>query len=233
MNKEPTMIFGTATVPEKPLEGAQLPTSVETAIAYRRQLTGICQTSDKLPATPAVNDVWKITGDVTNPFNYYVIWNGSVWVETIAPGLPSNPSVEDIVANLNKLTAEILSEVEEAKDNAPVSPEVEKAIDVATGVHLPTNAVVRKSLPLYSGCLKYFPDALVAVAELSRIGNDQHNPGQPLRWDRSKSGDELDALSRHLLDAGTFDTDGIRHSAKVAWRALANLQKEIEGNRAK
>ena len=40
--------------------------------------------------------------------------------------------------------------------------------------------------------------------------------------------DELDALSRHLIDAGTFDTDGIRHSAKVAWRALANLQKELE-----
>ena len=44
----------------------------------------------------------------------------------------------------------------------------------------------------------------------------------------TKSGDELDALTRHLLDAGTIDTDGIRHSAKIAWRALANLQKEIE-----
>ena len=27
---------------------------------------------------------------------------------------------------------------------------------------------------------------------------------------------------------GTFDDDGIRHSTKVAWRALANLQKELE-----
>jgi hypothetical protein len=49
-----------------------------------------------------------------------------------------------------------------------------------------------------------------------------------MHWDRSKSGDELDALARHLIDAGTVDTDGIRHSTKVAWRALANLQKEIE-----
>ena len=94
---------------------------------------------------------------------------------------------------------------------------------------LPADAAGRKAVPLYSGCVKYFPDALAAVAELSRIGNDQHNPGKPLHWDRSKSGDERDALMRHLLEAGTIDGDGVRHSTKVAWRALANLQKELEG----
>ena len=26
------------------------------------------------------------------------------------------------------------------------------------------------------------------------------------------------------------DIDGVRHSAKIAWRALAHLQKEIEGD---
>lgn len=93
---------------------------------------------------------------------------------------------------------------------------------------LPTDAAARKALPLVSGCLDYFPDALVAVAELSRIGNDQHNPGQPLHWARSKSGDEADALVRHLMQRGTLDSDGVRHSAKVAWRALALLQKELE-----
>lgn len=93
---------------------------------------------------------------------------------------------------------------------------------------LPTDAKARKNVPIYSGVLRYFPDALAEVAILSRIGNDQHNPGKPLHWDRSKSGDELDALTRHLMEAGTLDTDGVRHSAKVAWRALANLQKEIE-----
>jgi hypothetical protein len=93
---------------------------------------------------------------------------------------------------------------------------------------LPTNAQARKEVPIYSGVLKYFPDALAEVAVLSKVGNDQHNPGKPLHWDRSKSGDELDALTRHLMEAGTIDTDGMRHSAKVAWRALANLQKEIE-----
>lgn len=97
---------------------------------------------------------------------------------------------------------------------------------------LPTDAQARKSIPIFSGCLKYFPNALAAVAELSRIGNDQHNPGKPLHWDRSKSGDEHDALVRHLMEAGTVDTDGVRHSAKVAWRALAALEKEIENDQS-
>ena len=86
----------------------------------------------------------------------------------------------------------------------------------------------RKQTPVYSGVLNYFPDAIREVAQCSYMGNQQHNPDKPLHWDRSKSGDELDALTRHLLEAGTIDTDGVRHSAKVAWRALANLQKEIE-----
>lgn len=97
---------------------------------------------------------------------------------------------------------------------------------------LPNDAKARKDVPLYSGLIRYFPDALAAVAELSRIGNDQHNPGQPLHWDRSKSADELDALARHLFEAGTLDSDGVRHSTKAAWRALANLQKELEADRA-
>ena len=88
----------------------------------------------------------------------------------------------------------------------------------------------RKEIPVYSGVLKYFPDAIKEVARCSYRGNQQHNPNTKLHWDRSKSGDELDALLRHLLDAGSFDSDGIRHSAKVAWRALANLQKEIEND---
>lgn len=93
---------------------------------------------------------------------------------------------------------------------------------------LPTDAKQRKDVPIYSGVLKYFPKALAAVAACSKAGNDQHDPGKPLHWDRSKSGDELDALTRHLMEAGTVDTDGMRHSAKVAWRALANLEKELE-----
>jgi hypothetical protein len=96
---------------------------------------------------------------------------------------------------------------------------------------LPTDSKARKDIPIYSGFIKYFPDAIAAVAELSRIGNDQHNPGKPLHWDRSKSGDELDAQMRHVLDeaAGVAeDTDGVMHLTKNAWRAMAALQKALE-----
>lgn len=95
-------------------------------------------------------------------------------------------------------------------------------------MELPTDAQARKAIPLATGLLDYFPSALVAVAALSAKGNDQHNPGQPLHWDRAKSGDEADALMRHLMQRGTVDTDGVLHSTKVAWRALAMLQKELE-----
>lgn len=91
-----------------------------------------------------------------------------------------------------------------------------------------TEAEKRKATPVFSGVVKYFPDAMCAVAQCSMAGNEQHNPGKPLHWDRSKSGDELDACMRHLMEAGTIDSDGIRHSTKAAWRALANLQKELE-----
>ena len=93
------------------------------------------------------------------------------------------------------------------------------------------NAKERKERPVYTGVLKYFPDAIMEVAKVSLAGNEQHHPDKPLLWDRSKSTDELDALARHLIDAGKLDDDGQRHSAKVAWRALANLQKEIENDR--
>ena len=86
----------------------------------------------------------------------------------------------------------------------------------------------RKNTPVYTGFIKYFPDAVNAVARCSMAGNAQHNPTEKLHWDRSKSGDEMDALFRHLMEAGTMDVDGVLHSTKAAWRALANLQKELE-----
>ena len=93
---------------------------------------------------------------------------------------------------------------------------------------LSTDVATRKATPIATGVIDYFPDALAAIAACSKAGNEQHNPGKPLHWDRSKSGDESDALMRHFLERGTVDTDGIRHTVKVAWRALALLQKELE-----
>jgi hypothetical protein len=90
------------------------------------------------------------------------------------------------------------------------------------------NAQQRKQRPIVSGVLDYFPDALLEVAYTSFVGNEQHNPGEPLHWAKEKSTDEADALVRHLIQRGTWDTDGVRHSAKAAWRALALLQREID-----
>jgi len=97
---------------------------------------------------------------------------------------------------------------------------------------LPDAPAERKKYPVASGVLDYFPDALVALSNVSWRGNEQHNPGQPLHWARGKSSDESDTMIRHFLQRGSLDSDGIRHSAKMVWRALAILQKEIEAEKA-
>ena len=99
---------------------------------------------------------------------------------------------------------------------------------------LPTDKQARKNTPIYSGVLKYFPDALAEVARVSFIGNQQHNPGEPLHWAKEKSQDEPDACVRHLMESenadGTprLDEDNTYHAAKAAWRALAHLQRMLD-----
>lgn len=92
----------------------------------------------------------------------------------------------------------------------------------------------RKNQPIARGCLDYFPDALLAVSEVSRIANEKHNPGMPMHWSKGKSDDHADCCVRHLIERGKWDTsmqERVRHSALAAWRALANLQIEIENER--
>lgn len=93
---------------------------------------------------------------------------------------------------------------------------------------LSTDKQTRKEQPVARGVLDYFPDAMAAVAHVSFVANEQHNPGEPMHWARGKSTDHADCIVRHLMDRGTIDDDGLRHSAKAAWRALALLQEEIE-----
>lgn len=121
------------------------------------------------------------------------------------------------------------------KDTVPAfsKPFVPSRIGPTHPSNLPSDPKERKKFPIMSGLLRYFPDAVVEVSRVSWEGNNQHNPGQPLHWDRAKSMDQEDTLLRHLMAAGTRDTDGQRHSAKVAWRALAALQLEIEAEREK
>jgi dATP/dGTP diphosphohydrolase len=86
----------------------------------------------------------------------------------------------------------------------------------------------RKGQPVATGVLDYFPLAMIAISEVSRAGNEQHNPGEPLHWERTKSADEANTAIRHFMQRGTLDTDGTRHMAKACWRFLALLEKEIE-----
>lgn len=92
---------------------------------------------------------------------------------------------------------------------------------------LETSSLDRKAFPVSTGVLDYFPDAIAAVAEVSFAGNEKHNPGEPMHHARGKSMDHADCIARHLIERGGFD-GGIRHSAALAWRALALLQEELE-----
>lgn len=96
------------------------------------------------------------------------------------------------------------------------------------GPHLPDDSAARKEIPLGTGLVDYFPDALAYVAKVSYLGNQQHNPGQPLHWARSKSQDHDNCILRHYFDRGRKDSKGVRHRGNLAWRALAALQIELE-----
>ena len=108
--------------------------------------------------------------------------------------------------------------------------ELQMLTETFTNDYVEDVAKERKQTPVFSGVLKYFPYAIAEVAKCSFVGQQQHNPDKPLAWDRSKSSDEYDSLMRHLMDSTEedYDTDGTLHLAKVAWRALAGLQKHLE-----
>jgi hypothetical protein len=104
----------------------------------------------------------------------------------------------------------------------------EDAMRLAMPNSLPEDDATRGDYPMFDGLMAYFPNALAEVSRVSKIGNDQHNPGQPLHWDRSKSRDHENKIMRHLTDSGGIDPRGVRHTARLAWRALAMLQEELE-----
>lgn len=90
------------------------------------------------------------------------------------------------------------------------------------------DSATRKTYPMASGLTDYFPDALAYVAHVSYLGNEKHNPGEPLHWARGKSMDHSDCIIRHHQEHGTLDPEGTRHTGQLAWRALALLQEELE-----
>jgi hypothetical protein len=111
---------------------------------------------------------------------------------------------------------------------------------------LPSDSEARKRVPMYSGCLAYFPAALAGVAKISYAGNEKHNPGQPMHHARGKSADHADCILRHLMDlhekiaaADRYRESGeafvpprseldhavLEEASCLAWRALALSQE--------
>lgn len=112
-----------------------------------------------------------------------------------------------------------------------VAPVVEKYKPAGFTVGVfPSEADKRNAYPVWDGLVAYFPSALAAVANVSKIGNDQHNPGEDMHWARNKSKDHKNKIMRHLMDddVDPVDSDGTLHAAKAAWRALAYLQTLCE-----
>lgn len=93
---------------------------------------------------------------------------------------------------------------------------------------LSTDSAERKRTPITTGVLDYFPLAIAEVAKCSFQGNEQHHKGELLHWDKTKSTDHADCIARHLVDRSSVDTDGVLHAAKLAWRALAFLETQLE-----
>jgi hypothetical protein len=134
------------------------------------------------------------------------ISDGTSFAEAVATKAPKMVDLEDI----------------------PVAEGCEANISLPT-MRLSNDSDERKNMPIFSGVLNYFPLALAEIAKLSKLGNDKHNPGQPLHWAKEKSTDHKDCIARHLIDAGTIDPDSeMLHDVGLAWRALANLETVLE-----
>jgi hypothetical protein len=112
-----------------------------------------------------------------------------------------------------KLRSQVVSAAE------PVPEQQQRVLD--------TDSESRKSYPMARGLLDYFPDALAEVAKHSYLGNQKHNPGEPMHHARGKSTDHADCIMRHLVNRGGYD-GSCRESTALAWRALALLQEELE-----
>lgn len=92
---------------------------------------------------------------------------------------------------------------------------------------LPKDREARNALPVWDGCLNYFPDVWAEVAKVSVAGNKQHRLGDKLHWDTTVSTDHQNKVIRHMLDDASgevFDDDGTMHLAKAMWRIAAALQ---------
>lgn len=86
---------------------------------------------------------------------------------------------------------------------------------------------VRKATPI-DAIFKFWPDAMVALAQHIWKGNEKYNPEHPkIGWIREKSSDHVGSMTRHLCYdyvKATTKKAKIKVMSAIAWRALAELQ---------
>ncbi len=136
---------------------------------------------------------------------------------------PKCPTIVPVTFSIESLVADITPE--NLHPEIPVSPPLAPAAPRQRVID--TDSATRKTFPMAAGLLDYFPDALAEVSRVSYLGNQKHNPGEPMHHARGKSMDHADCIIRHLVGRGGFDGE-LRESAALAWRALALLQEELE-----
>lgn len=156
------------------------------------------------------------TEDDWGPSGQFTVWQRSLGT---TEGGSRNPGMSPDAA-----VRIVVPPTEPAKEPEPYrDPKAPPSAAILT-----TDKKARKEMPIARGVVDYFPLALAEVARVSFKANEQHNPGEPMHWDKSKSTDHADCIARHLIERGGMDDDGLRHTAKLAWRALALLQTELE-----
>lgn len=81
--------------------------------------------------------------------------------------------------------------------------------------------------PVVKGFMAYFPNALAAVADVSKFGASKYDWGN---WRHVDNGVEryTEALGRHLLQDGVDSESGLLHAAHTAWNAMARLELMLQ-----
>jgi len=115
----------------------------------------------------------------------------------------------------------------------------------------PENDKERKNTQVFKMRTRYFPKALREVTKVCVANNVRYNPDREpadINWARDKSKDQLGSLDRHItereVDGKVFEAidpaiaakvgfDRIYVMAEAAWRALAQLELDIEAMEAK
>lgn len=87
--------------------------------------------------------------------------------------------------------------------------------------------------PVARGCLRYFPRALLFVADVSAYGAKKYDvPYEDQNWRNVPDGEGryADAEGRHMLKQAISPVDkesGLQHLQMKAWNALAELELHL------